>query len=187
MTVAERRAELLAAPGVVAVTELVSPVIPQAYFGGAYRFRLSYAVESGDDVTTTNSADLFILGWTPEEEREPETPPEVATWLGQLPRPLVDNTVVYISDRTVGNPITATQIEAFANAQWKAQAGHSAAANIRRFQVAPVDGKTVMVTGLFNVIPQSGAATWETRSYLIRMIDANGNPSGSNIVFERLV
>jgi len=174
-TVQQRVDALANAANVIGVSREAEPTMVLAGLG---KLRVTYASTTGS-IAEIQVVDLLVVNFGEQNK--------AAFWLSRVPAPLVVTPpVVYISDRTVGEPITAAQIQSFCNAQWRAQAGHSAAADIRKFSVVPVDGKSVQVSGWFNVIPQSGAATWERRAYLIRMIDPNGNPSGSNIWFERV-
>lgn len=174
-TLMELRDELANAPSVLDTTIQGEPT---ALFAGLRKARIAYVAVT-DGIAHAQAVDAIVKDWN--------TPQEVAYWLARLPQPLVDTTVVYMADRTA-TTVTAAQIETFCNSVWKDAAGGNqpGAGDIRRFNVAPVDGKTVQVSGMFHLV---GNNTWEQRTYLIRLIDPNGALTivSGNIKFERLV
>lgn len=182
-TVEDRELQLSQATNVIAV-QVADAGVP--LFGGLVRVEVAYAyLDPETEVVNNNRADLIVVDYT--------LPTEEAYWFTRIPAPLVTPpTVTYFSDRTIST-ITAAQIESFCNTAWKsttAQGGANqvGAANIRKFNVQPVDGLSVQISGLFQIVADG---SWEHRVYLIRLTEANAptnelNLSSGKIKFERL-
>lgn len=134
---------------------------------------VKYWVADGD-VVRENTATLVILDYNGGSE--------AAYWLRRLPDVLEPTPAAptYINDRTT--PFTAAQIESFCNTVW--QDLNSGAGDIIEFNVTEVDGKTVRVSGNFDI----GTDTREARSYYIQLVDPNGSVTvgNANIKFERI-
>ena len=82
-----------------------------------------------------------------------------------------------------GSKTGSTAIQNFCNAVYKTK--EAAAGDIREFSVAPHDGSTIKVNGMFYV----GASTaWERMSWYVRLIDPNGSVAApySNIEFHQI-
>lgn len=135
-----------------------------------------YAVASGG-VVNVNSHMAVVFGADPATGD--------AYWLRSLPEPLrVAVPPVYFSARTLST-ITAAQIETFCNTQWETLHGNTD--NILNFNVVPVSGNTVLVSGVFD---QGGnPATWKEMEWYITLIDPNAaNPTvGANVKFRQKV
>lgn len=175
-TLQELQVQLATAPGVIGASVQAEP---QALFAGLRKARIAY-VAVVDGIAHAQAADAIVANLGEQNE--------AAYWLSRIPQPLVDNTVTYFAARTAST-ITAAQIQTFANQAWKSQANHASAGDIRNFRVDPVDGKTVQVTGVFNIVPASGAPTWGQQTWLLRLVDPDGSVTlgNANIKFERVV
>jgi hypothetical protein len=178
-TVQERLESVQNAPGVLAAQITRTPAaLPR--FGQLYTAAISWYLTTGDFVRS-ESAELIIV--------ELGTENEAAYWLDRVPAILVvPPVIVYMADRTAST-VTAAMIESFCNSTWTAAApgaGQTGAASIREFEVTPVDGRTVRVNGMFNLVANGGS--WERRTYLIRLVDPNGQLTlaSGNIKFERV-
>lgn len=143
-------------------------------------------VEIADGAVTKQSKDIIIkdLGDVVEGVNI-----EQAYWVGSIPTPLREVPDAYITGRTGTAqaprvPFTRAEVEAFCNAQWRAQQGNSAARDIVEFDVRNVTPNTVEVRGLFHDVPTNNRLRLV---YLISLVDANGATSGANVKFERVV
>lgn len=92
---------------------------------------------------------------------------EEAYWVSGVPEPLrVATPIVYFSDRTVSS-ITAAQIKTYCNNKWETL--HANTDNILDFQVTPVTGDTVLVSGVFDM----GDNTWKQMSVYLTLVNPN--------------
>lgn len=172
-TFEERLAELNADPDVLEAVEQSAPA-PIGGFAGLWTASISYVSVAGD-VAQRNTVDL--VGIADGEQGE------AWYWARRVPDVLTNGPVGLFADRTAGN-ITAAQVQTFANSTWAT--ANAGAASIRNFSVTAIDGKTVQVSGTFNV--PNDPLPWQARSYYIRLVDANGSvtPGNANIKFERV-
>lgn len=183
-TLEERMTQLRA---VTLQAEYDTPAHVGAGFLNLHVTNVTYYVVEGD-IVTANKVTAIISNYL---SVDPENP-EAAYWLRSLPEPLrpAPSPPVLFSARTVG-AVTAANVETYCNNRWTATvqnggAGHTTAASIREFSVTPIDGKTVQISGKFN-IPED-ALPWQYRSYYIRLVDADGSvqPGNVNVKFERV-
>lgn len=137
---------------------------------------------SGDHVTS-KSADIIVANMGVVGQ-------EAAYWVGGTPEPLRGEDK-FLSSRTTGGWAALTRaqqisaIQSFCNGVYKAAV--AGARDIRDFQVEPVDGNTIRVSGYFNT--GQGLTQWERQSWFVRLIDPNGSVAApySNVEFQRVV
>ena len=189
MTIAERIESLAEASGVLAAFRAVGAAGQARPVGGNLHAVLVHWYTADGDITTEGKGNLIVIN---AESEDPEAP-EVAYWLGQLPGPLrpVVPEVKYLTARTAGGwanlagTAQKTAILGFCNEVYKAAT--PGARDIREFEVTPIDGNTVKISGNFNI----GAALdeWAPRTWYIKLIDANGSVSTpySNVEFQAVV
>lgn len=102
------------------------------------------------------------------------TPQEESYWLGKVPEILAPVAATkYITDRT-GGGFTEAQVKAKIAEVWANAA--PTAGPIIGLTVSPVDGKTVRVSGSFDV----GNNVREQRTYLLWLADVNGSVTAGN-------
>lgn len=174
MTIAERIATISAVSGVRGATTKGEV---EDIGGGQHRAIVRWIVGSGD-IARVGGAVLLVSGYNTEQEQ--------AQWADGLPSILAPAPAGtrYITGRNT--PFTAAQVEAFANAQWRAQgAAYTSAPDILGFEVDNLDGKSVKISGLFWM--EDG--TRSDRAYVIRLVDANGltTAASGNVKFERIL
>jgi hypothetical protein len=189
MTVTERIDSLAEAPGVLAAFRAVGAAGQARPVGGNLHAVLVHWYTVEGDITTEGKGNLIVIN---AESEDPEAP-EVAYWLGQLPGPLrpAAPEIKYLTDRTTGNwgnlssAAQQAAILEFCNAVYKEAV--SGARDIREFRVEAIDGKTVKVSGYFNV--GENLAQWQYMTWYIKLIDANGSVASpySNIEFQAVV
>ena len=171
-TMAEQLAVVQAAPGVLAA-EITKPATPIQGFNTLSLAEVTYyLLDSG--IVSSNAIEMIVV--------DQGKPTEAGYWTRRLPTILRQAPVPekYITDRTVS--FTATQIEAFCNAVWRS--ANSGADDIIEFVVTTIDGRTVRVSGKFDV----GAELREQREYYIWLVDPNGSvaPGNANVKFQRI-
>ncbi len=173
MTLAERVAELSAVNGVVAAIIDGEPkqlsLSPSIHLA-----RVTYWRIVGSLVTDSAVAVVVLNYGVPETE--------AAYWLRKVPdilQPAAAATTYFTSRNS---PFTAAQIETYCNQIWVA--ANASAGPILEFNVQAVNGKTVKVSGKFDV----GGASREDRSYYIWLVDPNGSVAAgnANVKFERI-
>lgn len=172
MNVEQRIATVAAAVGVAAAYQKGEA---ESLGGNLHGISVVWWDKTGD-VSRRFGARLVVSGYG--------TAQESADWAGDLPAVLAPARAAqgYITARTT--PFTRAQVEAFANAQWRGQsAEYTSAPTILGFEVDNLDGKSVKVDGLFWM----SDGTRSERKYVIRFVDPNGAPSGSNVKFERIL
>ena len=134
---------------------------------------IRYWAADGDTVRE-NTAAIVIVDYNGGSE--------AAYWLKRIPDVLqpAPEEPEYITDRAT--PFSAAQIESFCNSIWLNT--NPGASEILEFDVVSVDGKTVRVSGKFDV----GTDTREGRVYYIQLIDPNGSVvvGNANVKFERV-
>lgn len=165
MTLLELKAAAAAGPNVLAAEITLGPQ-PASGFAGLHGAVISILVDAGSGVFRRTNHDVLILGY--------ETPQESAGWVNGLPAPL------HVDPGLLGGKVTAAQVEAYCNTQWRA--ANAGAADILDFQVAPIGTKGVHVSGLFHLstaTPQRQVR----KSFAIWLVDPAGQPTGSNIKF----
>lgn len=171
MNVEQRIATVAAAPGVTAAYQIGEA---EALGGNLHGVNVVWWVSSGD-VSRRYGGRLVASGYG--------TAQEAANWAGELPAVLAPAPVAtgYITGRTV--PFSRVQVEAFANAQWRAQQGYASAPDILGFEVDNLGDRAVRVSGLFWMTD----GTRSDRGYVIRLVNPNGETSGDNVKFERIL
>lgn len=170
MTVAERIATVSAASGVIAAFQEGNP----KSIGPLSLVPVAWVHVSGT-IARRGGGALIVSSYQGEGE--------TAYWGGGLPDVLVPapSAPGYITARNT--PFTAAQVKAFANAQWRAQgAAYTNAPDILAFDVDNLDGNSVKVSGYFWM----DGGSRSNRSYVIRLVDANGATSGNNVKFEQI-
>jgi hypothetical protein len=83
--------------------------------------------------------------------------------------------------------VTESQIRTFCHDAWRhtSGGGQVGAPNIKDLAVAPKDGSSVLVSGLFYF---NSSKEWLHRTFLVRMVNPNGSLdiTSGNIVLERI-
>lgn len=157
-THAQRLAELDAANGVLAAW-LVGSFQPVSGTDNISTASYRYLVVSGS-VVTDNTVRVLAVDFG--------TQTEAVYWAGNIPEPLrVTPAPVYFSARTTGAAITAAQIQTYCNNKWETL--HAGTDDILDFQVVPVRGDTVLVSGVFDM----GDNTWKQMSIYITLVNPN--------------
>ena len=170
-TLAEQVSAIQGAQGVIAA-ELLEEVAPVAGFASLSTAQVAYYYVSGD-VAEENTVGLLVLNYGAQGE--------AAYWSRRLPSPLaVAAPIQYMTSRNT--PFTAAQIESYCNQLWVA--ANPTAGPILEFNVQVVNGKTVKISGKFDV----GSSSRSERSYYIWLVDPNGavTPGNANVKFERI-
>lgn len=189
MTAQERINALADAPGVLAAFRAMGPAGEYRPVGGNLYAVLVQWYSIDGNIAVDGKNHLIVAN---VESEDPEAP-EVAYWLGQIPAPLrpAAPEVKYLSDRTTGNwgdlsgAAQQAAILDFCNAVYKEAV--SGARDIREFRVEAINGKTVKVSGYFNV--GENLTEWAYRTWYVKLIDANGSVASpySNIEFQAVV
>lgn len=174
-TLEERRVELAAADGVLAAvtTQSLTPILPGV---NLYVAQIRFAYAEGD---VAEDQTVSLIGVNQGEVDE-----EVY-WFGQLPKPLRVETK-YLTSRTAGGWAALSKsaqesaIETFCNNYYEnATAGDQDP--IREFNVQPVSGDTVKVSGYFDV-----GTTWERQSWYAKLINIDAAPvQNTDVQFQR--
>lgn len=174
-TLAERIAEIEAPASVLSATLVGDPKpvneTPPVHLARIATWRIL------GDVVLRDQLDLAIVNYDSGDGSGD------AYFVNKVPRYILpESTVEYFSDRTAST-VSAAQINAYCTAKW-AEAVQGAAA-IRQFRVAPIDGSTVEVAGVFDM----GDGTWEQRVYFVHLVDPDGavTTASENVKFERRV
>jgi len=150
------------------------------FFGELYTATIGWYYTT-NGVAENSSAEVVIVALG--------TPQEAAYWLTKTPtilQPVVETK--YLTTRTAGGwaGLTGAQqkagIQNFCNKVYKDAANVDG--NIREFDVQPVDGTTIKVSGYFDL-----GTTWEHQTWFVRLIDPQGSVSApySNVEFQRIV
>jgi len=170
----ERLTALQGADGVLAARQVGTPQLLLST-PLIHRAEFEYWVADGD-VARVNKVALYVFDYGSVEN------PEAAYWARRVPSVLAPAPAAetYITDRNT--PFTSSQIESYCNSLWVD--ANPTAGPILEFEVSAVDGRTVRVSGKFDV----GNSAREARVYYIWLVDANGStaPGNANVKFERI-
>lgn len=173
-TVAERIAELDAAPGVSDVSEVANSREAHPVFTGWQVARIAYLyTDAASGVINDNAVEVWIDGQG------------ACYWARRRPA-VLETEAKFLSSRTAGgwgNLTRAQQwtaIETFCNGVY--QGANAGAQAIREFQVAPVTGSIIKVSGYFDK-----GTTWALESWYVRLVDPNGSVAApyANVEFEK--
>lgn len=172
----ERLTALQGAPGILAARQVGTPQLllstPSIHLA-----EFEYFVAEGDAVQV-NKVVLYVFDYGSVDN------PEAAYWARRVPSVLVPAPAeeTYLTDRDT--PFAAAQIKSFCNSLYRYTTGTATFADIIDFSVTAVDGKTVHVSGEFDV----GADTREHREYYIWLANVNGSigVDDPNVKFERI-
>lgn len=173
-TVAERIAELDAAPGVSDVSEVPNSREAHPVFTGWEIARLAYLyTDAATGVIQDNAIEVWIDGGG-------------QCYYARRRPAVLEVEQKFLSSRTAGGwanlsrAAQASAIESFCNSVY--QAANAGAQAIREFQVAPLSGSIIKVTGYFDK-----GTSWALESWYVRLVDPNGSVAApySNIEFEK--
>lgn len=173
-TVAQRIAELDAVAGVSDVSEVPNSREAHPVFPGWEIARIAYLQT---DAATGVIADNAVEVWIDAQG--------ACYWARRRPA-VLEVEQKFLSSRTAGGWANLTRaaqwsaIEGFCNSVY--QGANAGAQAIREFQVAPVTGSIIKITGYFDK-----GTTWALEAWYVRLVDPNGSVAApySNIEFEK--
>lgn len=173
-TVAERIAELDAVAGVSDVSEVPNSREAHPVFPGWEIARIAYLQTNA---ATGVIADNAVEVWIDSQG--------ACYWARRRPA-VLETEVKFLSSRTAGGWASLTRaqqwtaIESFCNSVY--QGANAGAQAIREFQVAPVTGSIIKITGYFDK-----GTSWALESWYVRLIEANGSVTApyTNIELEK--
>jgi len=173
--------------GVVLEAWIEDAPVSMGRAGTLYAGRIAW-VEANNNIVSQKGHEVIVKVVIDENQ---QITSETAYWVNTLPEPLKPVAAdAFILGRTAAaannpkRPFTAAEVESFANTQWRATAGNTAALAIKDFKVENFDSNTVRISGLFHDVATN---TRQRHAFFVTLVDPNAAATGANVKFERIV